>query len=42
MGARAVSLFLRTAPYKNFYAIGMDLRLGPQQAARTADLIPVI
>jgi branched-chain amino acid transport system substrate-binding protein len=28
MGARAVSLFLRTAPYKNFYAIGMDYAWG--------------
>jgi branched-chain amino acid transport system substrate-binding protein len=28
MGARAVSLFLRSAPYKNFYAIGMDYAWG--------------
>src|SRR5438045_4299311 len=28
MGARAVSLFLRTAPYKSFYAIGMDYAWG--------------
>jgi branched-chain amino acid transport system substrate-binding protein len=28
MGARAVSLYLRSAPYKNFYAIGMDYAWG--------------
>jgi branched-chain amino acid transport system substrate-binding protein len=28
MGARAVSLFLHNAPYKNFYAIGMDYAWG--------------
>lgn len=28
MGARAVSLFLRSAPYKTFYAIGMDYAWG--------------
>jgi len=28
MGARAVSLFLRSAPYKHFYAIGMDYAWG--------------
>jgi branched-chain amino acid transport system substrate-binding protein len=28
MGARAVSLFLRTAQYKSFYAIGMDYAWG--------------
>ncbi|HZT87495.1 MAG TPA: ABC transporter substrate-binding protein [Stellaceae bacterium] len=33
MGARAVSLFLRSAPYKNFYAIGMDYAWGRNSVA---------
>ena len=33
MGTRAVSLYLRSAKLKNFYALGHRLRLGPQQRA---------
>jgi branched-chain amino acid transport system substrate-binding protein len=33
MGARAVSLYLRTAPFKNFFAIGMDYAWGRNSVA---------
>jgi branched-chain amino acid transport system substrate-binding protein len=33
MGARAVSLYLREAPFKNFYAIGMDYAWGRNSVA---------
>src|SRR3954469_3741018 len=33
MGARAVSLFLRSADFKNFYAIGMDYAWGRNSVA---------
>src|SRR6185503_989830 len=33
MGARAISLFLRGAEYKNFYAIGMDYAWGRNSVA---------
>jgi branched-chain amino acid transport system substrate-binding protein len=37
MGARAVSLYLRDAPFKNFYGLGMDYAWGRNSVAVFAD-----